>query len=108
MNPIIKFCKNWNNKLDNFCFTTIRNRNDRTFKYYSDNLDKVFDVFLKGQRYTQARLISVTLYEFHNIPQIILAIDTGKVNYTENFDIFKKFGMYDHYAPMMILLFEKV
>ncbi len=108
MNRIIKFSKNWNGKLDNHHFTTIRLYDERKLKYYLSNVDAMFDVFLEGKRYGQAKLTIVSLYQFGAIPQILLAIDTGKVNYTENIDIFKKFGMYDKNTEMIILLFEKI
>lgn len=108
MNPIIKFSNNWNDKLDNFVFTTIGVSDARKLRYYRQSIDKVFDVFLKGKRYTQASLKIVSLYQFGAIPHILLAIDTGKINYTENVDIFKKFGLYDDNTEMIILLFEKI
>ena len=108
MNPIIKFSKNWNNKLGNFCFTTIRLHDKTKYDYYHKNIGKVFDVFLNGQKYSQAKLVTLESIKFKDIPKILLAIDTGKFNYFENVDILKKFGMYSVDSEMIVLLFEKV
>jgi len=108
MNPIIKFSNNWNNKLDNFCFTSVRKIKSPNFSYYQGSISKTFDVFLEGKLYTQAKLVSVSTYKFSNIPQLLLAIDTGKVNFTENVDIFRKFGLVDRDDMMMVLFFAKV
>lgn len=108
MKPIIKFSKNWNNKLNNSLFTTIRGYDKEKLAYYQRCIDKAFDVYLDGIKYTQARLKIVSLYPFSAIPNILLAIDTGTVNHLENIAIFRKFGMVDPNAEMIILLFKKV
>ena len=108
MNPLIKFSKNWNNKLDNLCFTSIMHHDKTKYDYYHKHTSQVFDVFLEGKRHRQAKLISIALFKFGNIPQLVLAIDTGKVNYTENVNIFQKFSMVDKDSMMIVLLFEKV
>lgn len=108
MDPIIKFSKNWNNKLNNYCFTAIKLHTKDKYDYYHKNKGKMFDVFLKGTRHTQAKLVTLETIKFKDIPKILLAIDTGKFNYFENVEIFKKFGTYGVDSDMIILLFEKV
>lgn len=108
MNPIIKFSKNWNNKLNNYCFTTIRLHNKTKYDYYHKNIGKMFDVFLEGKKHTRAKLVVLQTMKFEDIPKSLLSVDTGKFNYFENVDIMKKFGMYDIHSLMIILLFEKV
>jgi len=108
MNSIIKFSKNWNNKLNNYCFTAIKLHTKDRFDYYHKNLGKVFNVFLEGKLYTEAKLETIESIKFKDIPKILLAIDTGKINYFENVDVLKKFGKYNMDSQMIVLLFVKV
>ena len=108
MDPIIKFSKNWNNKLSNLCFTSLMLHDKTKYDYYHKNTGKVFDIFLDGKRHSKAKLVSMETIIFKDIPKIVLAIDTGKFNYFENTDVLKKNKIYNVDSQMIVLLFEKV
>ena len=57
----IKFSHNWNNKLSNDIFTTIRRFTDEKFDYYKENLNKKFEVVLKNKVIGNNTIISICL-----------------------------------------------
>lgn len=103
MNLTISFSKNWNNKLDNQFFTTIRLYNKEKFDYYLLNIDKIFDVKLNGHNYSQVKLLKVEKFKFSDIPNGLKIIDAGP-NYK---DIFSKFDVNDS-SDIIILTFETI
>ena len=74
---VIKFSHNWNNKLDNDVFTTIRNFNQGKWEYYKDAMGSEFNVALNGVFHSKADLIEVQKYNYYDIDRHILVLDTG-------------------------------
>lgn len=98
----IKFQHNWNGKLDQKIFTTIRKATEDKLKYYADNVGQCFEVYLNEQQVGVAELISVELSEYVDLPWGFLAVDTG----TKDFDeVFQKFGLTGS-TKAIILTFE--
>ena len=100
----IKFSHNWNNKLNNEYFTTIRKYTDAKFDYYKDKVGEVFSVLLKGKEICKAELISVEMKNFDNIPEALFIIDTGTETYK---NVFGMFGIVDT-DIVIILVFRKI
>lgn len=66
--PMIRFTKNWNNKLDCDFFTTIR----RNSGYHNRFVGREYSVYLKGKEYCRAELI-----EAIPVPMVGSAFDPG-------------------------------
>ena len=92
--------RNWNKKLDNKLFTTIRKHSD----YYSTKIGEEFYVILNNIQYSKARLLKVEIIKFSDIDKLILILDTGSLEYS---NIYKRLGVKE--TDMVdILLFEKI
>lgn len=91
MQPTIKFSHNWNMKLKNFVFTTIRT--DKHRQYYLDNLNKRFHVLLNETIYCKAKLIKVDSRKFKECDTYLTLLDTGIIDLPARYDIFKRFGI---------------
>lgn len=102
----IKFSHNWNNKLNNEYFTTIRSTgyDDKKFDYYSEKVGEVFSVILKGKEICKAELIFVEARDIDDICEALLIIDTGTQNYM---DVFRRFGI-EGYEDVIILTFRRI
>ena len=104
----IKFSHNWNNKLNNEYFTTIRGTggdyDNKKFEYYSEKIGEVFSVLLKGKEVCKAELVMVELREFDDICHALLIADTGTTEYMK---IFRKFGI-EGYENVLILTFHRI
>ncbi len=100
----IKFMHNWNDKLDNPLFTTIRNYNENKLVYYSESVGKVFSVLLKDKEYCRAELIDAWFYKIYDLPAPFIALDTGITDYPEAIKLFRKFGVRE---GTIVLLFKK-
>ncbi len=108
-NPIIKFSHDWNGKLKDRIFTTMRVDKDDHSKhdYYEKMKGVIFSVHLNGIEVCKAVLIDVDIMEFVTIPNSILFTDTGIDNRIECYDLFKKFGMKTIYDWVVILTFRR-
>ena len=109
----IKFCKNWNNKLNNEYFTTIRYLTSSKYFYYQNNEGNIFDVILKGNKVSTARLIGVSQKD-------LAEILTSGINYTDAalgaddfYEMMKR--MYrnkdlwnDYDTEMIVLIFKRI
>jgi hypothetical protein len=80
----IKFSKNWNHKLSNDIFTTIRLQSDYYYK------GAQYQVILNDQLLYNAVCIDVVLYSFEGIPDYVLMTDTGYSDPATARDIFKR------------------
>lgn len=89
---IIKFTHNWNNKLEQQVFTTIRRWNHEKQEYYEQLISEPFDVLLKGTKVGVAELHSVQVVEFSQIPKGLIMMDTG-LREEHAYDIFSQFGL---------------
>jgi len=105
----IRFSHNWNGKLSQNVFTTIRNHTDSKYHYYLESKKSVFDVWLKGSgNIKQATLIDVCLINYSDIPFPLIATDTGIVDEDKALGLFEKFGMEDDHEWMIVLTFESL
>lgn len=105
----IKFSHNWNNKLSNDIFTTIRKHTESKEEYYREQLGEVFDVFLNDMMLpSQVKLVSIEVKKFNKINDNVLILDTGLRSIIDIEKVFYKFGLNTIQDKMIILLFEKV
>jgi len=98
---IVKFSHNWNRKLDNGFFTTIR-KPEVHFKYYSLRLNEKFDVLLNGKLYCQAMLLDSNVKSIDEITPELLVLDTGTTDYKK---LFERFGVK---TDCCLLLFKRL
>lgn len=87
---IINFMHNWNNKLDNVFFTTIRKPS--VYNYYSSREGEIFKVLLKKSEYKQATLMDAELVQLENVTPMLLILDTGTIHYKKLFEKFKVYN----------------
>ena len=105
----IKFSHNWNNKLSNNIFTTIRKHTKAKEEYYREQLGEIFDIYLNNLMLpSQVRLVGVEVNGFNKINDNVLMLDTGLRSIIDIEKVFYKFGLNTIQDKMIILLFEKV
>lgn len=80
----LDFSYNWNNKLRNRCFTTLRLRNDA--KYHKGAR---FEVSMQGISWGKAKIVDVKILKLDQINEWIARLDTG-YSARETKDIIKK------------------
>lgn len=105
--PSIKFIHNWNNKLSNDLFTTIRISRDGKADYYNHMRGKQFDIVLKNKTICQAVLLGVMIKKYKDVDNLVLSLDTGIKKMTEVHKLFGKFGIKPN-TDVLILLFERI
>ena len=103
----IKFSHNWNNKLNNDIFTTIRNHTPEKELHYMSQIGNRLSVELNKKKFREARLIDVDVKEYVEIDIALLRLDTGIQYIKEIEKVFIKFGMKDYLSDMLILTFAK-
>ena len=98
----INFTLNWNNKLDNKVFTTIRSR------FMPIEPNTAVEIHLKGRIYCWATVKECILCKFADINPLILWLDTGHTP-EECIKIFSQFGINtsDPNAECMLMIFER-
>lgn len=101
----IKFSHNWNNKLNNDIFTTIRKSTSEKQKYYNSLIGEQFEVMLKDSARGIATLLTVHEFEYRHIHPILLLLDTGIEDYYKIEKVFRKFGMTSVTDKFLILTF---
>lgn len=100
----IKFSHNWNNKLNNDIFTTIRKSTPGKKDYYLDSICDTFEVSLNGKIRGEVCLIMVEEMKFKDIPITIFRLDTG-LDDSRTEELFFKFGMKSPDDKFLILTF---
>lgn len=103
----VRFSHNWNNKLNNKIFTTIRKSDEEKSKYYCDNIGKEWESVLVDEVISKCILRDVTFIEYSKIPFHVLALDTGELDLFKRDNIFKNFGI-NSSDNVMILTFENM
>ncbi|RKY29015.1 MAG: hypothetical protein DRP74_09315 [Candidatus Omnitrophota bacterium] len=103
--PQIKFTHNWNGKLNQEFFTTIRRFTKDKEQYYFNHLGDVFDVILNGKKICEAKLIHIETMEYRELPKGFVIIDTGNED-PDNF-FYEEFGIYGK-MDVLILTFRRV
>lgn len=101
----IKFCHNWNNKLNCKYFSTIRKHTEQKHQYYQNKIGHVYNVVLNGRTISTAILVGVRTSQYSNLPRELITLDTGIINYTEQDNLFKKFGIQIN-DNVIVLLFH--
>jgi len=104
----INFSHNWNDKLHNKIFTTIRRRTPEKWRYYIDNLDTIFEVVLNDEFIGKARLVTMretTLQKIITNSPELLCVDTGFSCLVKICDTFRTFGAT---KDVLILTFENI
>lgn len=92
MRRVINFDKNYNNKLDNIMFTTIRKYTEEKRKKYNRDTGCEFNITLKDKQYTVAMLEGIVFIgKLFEIPQIELVLDTGLLSPNQNVKLFTEF-----------------
>jgi len=104
MKPKIKFSKNWNNKLNQEYFTTIRKFSKDKYNYYLMKMGDVFDVVLANKKIGKAKLVLLETYKFKELSHALVMVDTGMMFY-EAEDVFRKFGIEDE-DKVIVLTFR--
>ncbi len=109
MKNVIRFTHNWNGKLSQDVFTTIRNYTFDKYNYYLKSVTREFDVWLKGSGVIKkAILVDAERYEYEAIPDGFVAVDTGITEPIKALQLFKDFGMKSRISDMIILTFGPV
>lgn len=103
----IKFSHNWNNKLNNDIFTTIRSYTQEKFIYYDSKVGEQYGIILNHKVKCNAQLFRIQVKKYIEIPQEVLVLDTGETDFISIQTIFEKFGMKDINDKMIVLWFKK-
>lgn len=69
---VINFSHNWNGKLQNKCFTTIRLHNPRKYQ-----IGKIYEVRLKETIIKECEIIAIKETVIANMGEIVCHLDTG-------------------------------
>lgn len=108
----IKFNKNWNNKLDNNVFTTIRKFSHSKYDYFAEHLNDEFGIYLKGSdhrfhHYCCARLVRIEMGQLRGLSKSELMVDAGLSSPAMIFELFQReFGIEDT-DYILYLTFER-
>lgn len=103
----IKFSRNWNGKLNNRVFSTIRKDRDG---YYQSKEGDIFNVVHNNSVIFTARLVSARSMPFKDIPNELLTLDTGRTDFKEAMGIFQTFygAGFNTADKFNILIFERL
>lgn len=103
----IEFEKNYNSKLSNKVFTTIRKYTIFKEEWYRERIGKKWDIDLNGMHLGQAVLRAVDWEVLGNVPTGLIASDTGITNKEDNFKHLHKLLGVDTKDCVLILTFER-
>ncbi|MHA1437908.1 MAG: hypothetical protein ACTSPD_10055 [Promethearchaeota archaeon] len=103
---IIKFSHNWNKKLSQEIFTTIRKYDNKKWNYYKSQENNNFHVMLNNDHINNAKLLSVEYLIFNELPKALICSDTG-LSYKEALGVFRKFGITIH-DRVLVLTFKSI
>lgn len=101
----IKFNKNWNNKLGNNIFTTIRKSNLEKDTFYWEGVGKTFDIILKGDMFGKAKLKTVDKRKLKECDRYLLRLDVGETSSIIAEKVFEELGI-EYNDEVLILTFE--
>jgi len=102
----IRFTKNWNNKLDQKYFSTIRKFTKDKYFYYIEHKGEVFDVILNGKKHCEAKLVSVEERKFVDIPDALIMTDTG-LPIKEGIGLLFRFGIGEYVIILTFLRLDE-
>lgn len=101
----VKFSHNWNNKLNNNIFTTIRKHTLDKEDYYMGLINKDVEIDLKDKLAKIAVIRDVYRYKFSEILLCVLRLDTGINDISKLFELFMKFGIKGD-DEVLLIVFE--
>lgn len=104
----IQFSHNWNNKLDNNIFTTIRKWTPEKEDFYDRKIGHIFEVQLKNKRYGDAELIHAEKIDYQDLEYYLKILDTGLSEKKEQDGIFQNFGIDTSKDKVIVLTFLTV
>jgi len=99
----IRFSHNWNLKLNQQIFTTIRKYDYKKWNYYKGQEDTEFNVLLNGKLHCKATLINAEYLNFNSIPKGLICTDTG-MNFKEARKLFRTFGITEQSSVIVLTL----
>ena len=102
----IKFSHNWNNKLDNNIFTTIRRYTDEKRRYYNAQVGKPFISILNDKEHSICELLGTEVRILKDLTEGLVCVDTGQT-YEEALKTFKKFNC-SRDTEVIILTFKRI
>jgi len=95
--PILRFGANFNNKLQCDFFTVIRKEKEGLYDYYTQFINKEFQIRLKGRDLCRAILEDAVRYKMEDLTPALLSMDCGELAYSMNGcpadNLYKKFGI---------------
>jgi len=112
----VKFLKNWNNKLNNNYFLTVRLHTPSKKRYYTNqiiNFEKVNVLLGKNEElYCRAKLVYMDIDLFKNIPEWLSYVDSG-LSKTEFYNLLEEFykdkkEWKGKYTKLIILCYMRV
>ena len=108
----IKFSENWNNKLTNKIFSTIRKFSDSKFDLYKKNFLKEFNINLKDddgnfQYYGKAILKYIKIVQLRKMTSNELMLDTGISSLDAIFEFFENLNIKKS-DDIILLIFERM
>ena len=104
----IKFSHNWNDKLDNEFFTTIRKYSVVKYDYYVKLINTGFQVMLNNEHVSDAVLLQVESMRYIHSPYSLRVLDTGIVEAREQAKLFNRFGINDALDKVLVLTFQRL
>jgi len=90
----INFSENWNDKLNNKLFTTIRRYTRFRIKKLSDAKGEIVDILLDGKKYKEAILVGFDVLPFSEVPLGLLRLDIGSYDRKDIEILFGGIGIY--------------
>ena len=101
----MKFSKNWNNKLDNKIFSTIRKHTKEKEEYYKSKVGQMDRMELNGELHHHAKLFDVSVKKYSELSFEFLVLDTGIPSRAIMDRVFSNFGIHEQ-DLVIVLLYE--
>ena len=103
---MVKFSKNWNNKLDCNVFTTIRKHTKEKEDYYQSQIGVYNNIYLGDKVHCIAKIFDIKVMTYSQLPSELLVLDTGIPSHSLIDITFSKFGI-EQSDKVIVLLFIK-
>ncbi len=100
----INFSHNWNGKLRQDVFTTIRRYTPEKWDFYNNQIGQQLEIRLNGQYIIRRELFYIGRMKFQTIPFPLLYLDTGLTDPNEVHALFAKFGIKDETEVIVLCL----
>jgi hypothetical protein len=103
---IVSFSEDWNNKLSNKIFSTIRPASEENISLYSRLLDETVEIRQSSKYVCIARLIGIRMMHLSEVPLEFLMLDTGYETKESAELLFDRLGIKPA-DEVLILLFKR-